>query len=371
MSLHQALFFITNGCNLRCSHCYVSASGRLRNELSFHEQLEVINMLKNYGFSNLTLLGGEPLILPRFSELLDYSIDTFRPRKDGSSNVIVQTAGTFPNFPWRRHPGVNVQVSLESCYPHEDELVRGNPNLIEKFLNSEGLEREKALRELVANGEHYESARKTLEQLDMKSHSPAIRMTCFSFNSVLKTTEWAFQNNYNVIMGRYKVFGRGKVTGFLHPPSADKMANIYYETKKLLEKYPGRGAMILDPQWQLYNQQEYAVGKKYFKHDCSICPAGTHRLSIDATGSAFFCHFPLGRKEFYLGNILTTDFYEIKAKAEEIRKKMLETPLIKSCQDCQWLSICQGGCYIPIFEGEKRGDADCPLHVLGWTKKQS
>jgi len=329
--------------------------------------MEAVFMLKEYGFHSIAYLGGEPTLRSDFSKILDYSKETFTSRGD-SYPITVQTAGSVP-FDWKHNTGINVQVSMESCYPHEDELVRGPPLLVEKFLNAEGLEREKALKELVANGEHYENARRTLEQLDIKAHNATLRLTCFSFNSVLKTVEWAFQNNWNVVMEKYKVFGRGKVTGYLHSPSAEKMAQIFYGTKKLMEKYPGRGAMVLDPSWSIYSQEEYSQGIKYFNHDCSICPAGTHRLSIDSTGSVYFCHFPLGRKEFFLGNILTTDFYEIKAKAEEIRKKMLEVELIKSCKDCQWLNICQGGCYIPIMEGEKRGDPDCPLHVLGWTKK--
>ncbi len=62
---------ITRTCNLRCVHCYADSHPQAyTGELSWEQCCEVIDDLADYGVSALLLSGGEPLVHPRFKDIL-------------------------------------------------------------------------------------------------------------------------------------------------------------------------------------------------------------------------------------------------------------------------------------------------------------
>lgn len=65
---------ITRTCNLRCVHCYSdSMAVRYPGELDWSQMKAVVRDLAAYEVPSLLLSGGEPLIHPRFSDLIDYA----------------------------------------------------------------------------------------------------------------------------------------------------------------------------------------------------------------------------------------------------------------------------------------------------------
>ena len=63
---------ITRTCNLRCVHCYSdSNASRYSGELTWEEMEEVVADLGKYGVPSLLLSGGEPMIHPRFFDLVE------------------------------------------------------------------------------------------------------------------------------------------------------------------------------------------------------------------------------------------------------------------------------------------------------------
>ncbi|RLA93840.1 MAG: hypothetical protein DRG25_03755, partial [Deltaproteobacteria bacterium] len=65
---------ITEGCNLRCIHCYAKAGKPLKDELSLTEWKKVIDELFELGYYHFTLGGGEPFFWPEILSLLKYII---------------------------------------------------------------------------------------------------------------------------------------------------------------------------------------------------------------------------------------------------------------------------------------------------------
>ena len=63
------IFELTRDCNLRCTHCIVSAGNPLPNELTTGEWLKLVDEISDYAV-RLTLTGGEPLIHPGFFRIL-------------------------------------------------------------------------------------------------------------------------------------------------------------------------------------------------------------------------------------------------------------------------------------------------------------
>ncbi|HCF61418.1 MAG TPA: hypothetical protein DFS52_25900 [Myxococcales bacterium] len=67
--LRDVVLEVTNACNLRCGHCG-STSGRPRaDELSFEEIARILREVRALGCEELTVIGGEALIRPDWSEI--------------------------------------------------------------------------------------------------------------------------------------------------------------------------------------------------------------------------------------------------------------------------------------------------------------
>ena len=68
-------FYVTNGCNLRCRHCYMSSGpARSTHELNPQERLRVIELFARvHPGGMVTLTGGEPLTCPDIFSLVDHA----------------------------------------------------------------------------------------------------------------------------------------------------------------------------------------------------------------------------------------------------------------------------------------------------------
>jgi radical SAM protein with 4Fe4S-binding SPASM domain len=65
---------ITRTCNLRCVHCYSdSMAAKYPGELDWPQMMAVVDDLAAYEIPSLLLSGGEPMIHPRFFDLIDYA----------------------------------------------------------------------------------------------------------------------------------------------------------------------------------------------------------------------------------------------------------------------------------------------------------
>ncbi|NIQ38082.1 MAG: SynChlorMet cassette radical SAM/SPASM protein ScmF [Proteobacteria bacterium] len=74
-ALNQLYFYLTEGCNLRCRHCWIApgyqAVGRTYPALDFELFRSVVEQAKPLGLSGVKLTGGEPLLHTRIREILD------------------------------------------------------------------------------------------------------------------------------------------------------------------------------------------------------------------------------------------------------------------------------------------------------------
>jgi SynChlorMet cassette radical SAM/SPASM protein ScmF len=74
--LNQIYFYLTDGCNLRCRHCWIAPKYQTEGEAATALDLDlfrhIVDQAKPLGLSAVKLSGGEPLIHPQFSEILDY-----------------------------------------------------------------------------------------------------------------------------------------------------------------------------------------------------------------------------------------------------------------------------------------------------------
>ena len=119
----KCLIQITERCNLRCKHCFVSAD----NEGSDMEYKSIIDyiipaIIKN-NISKVTLTGGEPLLYPRLADLVN-------TLSDQGVSVGICTNGVLVNEELleliKNCKGVHFNVSLDGFSPNSHGRFRGN-----------------------------------------------------------------------------------------------------------------------------------------------------------------------------------------------------------------------------------------------------
>lgn len=64
---------ITRNCTMRCKYCNITA--RKRKDLSYEEWKDAFKIVKNFGVSDVVLLGGEPTKYEHIIELVDYLVN--------------------------------------------------------------------------------------------------------------------------------------------------------------------------------------------------------------------------------------------------------------------------------------------------------
>jgi len=91
---------------------------------------------------------------------------------------------------------------------------------------------------------------------------------------------------------------------------------------------------------------------------CSLTRSCKDFITIDWNGDIYPCDNFSGYSNFLLGNLLETPISQIieNSKSQEILTQISLSP--ESCQNCQWFSVCHGGCthqsYMPGFSFGKK-----------------
>jgi molybdenum cofactor biosynthesis enzyme MoaA len=73
--LNQIYFYLTEGCNLRCRHCWIApkyeSEGNSYPALDLDLFKTIIEQAKPLGLTGVKLTGGEPLLHPQIEEILE------------------------------------------------------------------------------------------------------------------------------------------------------------------------------------------------------------------------------------------------------------------------------------------------------------
>lgn len=121
-------FYLTEGCNLKCRHCWIQpkfqGGGRSYPALDFDLFQSIIQQAKPLGLSGVKLTGGEPLIHPEIERLLDHILDE-ELRLTVETNGVAITPGLARKM--KACKNTFVSVSMDGVSPETHEWVRGVP----------------------------------------------------------------------------------------------------------------------------------------------------------------------------------------------------------------------------------------------------
>ncbi len=139
---HVVAWNLTRRCNLRCSHCYISAGPfeTTESELTTAESLRVIDELVAVNPSPMLILsGGEPLVRDDLAEIASYA-------SGRGATVVVGTNGTTlsePRVAMLAGAGVSgVAVSVDSLDAGTHDHFRGGAHALERTQEALGRLRE-------------------------------------------------------------------------------------------------------------------------------------------------------------------------------------------------------------------------------------
>jgi len=143
--LNQIYFYLTEGCNLRCRHCWIAPKYQTDEHrysaLDFDLFRSAIEQAKPLGLSGVKLTGGEPLLHPRIPDILDFiRIEDLRLTVE--TNGLLCTPELAEQMASCKSPHISVSVDGADSETHE--WVRGVPGCFEAAL--------KGIRNLVGVG---------------------------------------------------------------------------------------------------------------------------------------------------------------------------------------------------------------------------
>ncbi|TFH62067.1 MAG: radical SAM protein, partial [Gemmatimonadales bacterium] len=143
--LNQLYFYLTEGCNLRCRHCWIVPRYQADNHpyslLNLDLFRSIIEQAKPVGLTAVKLTGGEPLLHPQILEILEI-IRNEDLRLTVETNGVLCTPELAREMASCKSPFVS--VSLDGSDPETHEWVRRVPGCFEASL--------KGIRNLVEAG---------------------------------------------------------------------------------------------------------------------------------------------------------------------------------------------------------------------------
>lgn len=131
--LNQLYFYLTEGCNLACRHCWLAPAldrdGTRRPVLPVELFERAIREARPLGLTRVKLTGGEPLLHPRFAELLAVT----RAEEVGvtiETNGVLCTPETAQAIAAAKAPFVSVSIDGADAQTHD--WLRGVPGAFDK-----------------------------------------------------------------------------------------------------------------------------------------------------------------------------------------------------------------------------------------------
>lgn len=130
------LVVLTNRCNMDCDYCYTEANDHLNeDEINKDKWKNIFDSIKIPGsrrIQNLSFTGGEPTCHPDFIDIFNYVSGKFKV--EVSTNGLRLTERHFNAF--ENFDGLmKINISMDSCYSEEDEIMRGT-NTYQKRLEN-------------------------------------------------------------------------------------------------------------------------------------------------------------------------------------------------------------------------------------------
>lgn len=293
---------LTEACNLECRFCYNSQNPIFANT---QDVLNIFKSLARQGVLEVVLTGGEPLLHPDFEIIAREAGKQF-------TNVLLQTNGTRLDekmLALLEDAGfIGLNISLHGdCEAHE-----------------------------------YLTRRTGSFQLAMSAINFALASSLSTWvNMTLTNHNWLQVENHLVSLERLGVrnftFTRFTPTGSgknaYMSLSAVEIAQLIHVFDKFRKNHPHCSVLIA-------NAVPRCILPAGLAHYSEPCSYGVDRFYVNVHGDLMTC----GMSRIVLGNVITQTIHDIKKDSDVYKRLCVCDSLPSSCQQCNEILLCRGGC---------------------------
>ena len=301
--------YVTNSCNLRCPHCFMSAGVAMNNEMTTAEIKRILTEFKQNSGEFVTFTGGEPMMRKDFVELLHFS------KEIGLINTVLSNG-----LLWKDEDINNsykaiteIQISIDGVDDKTNSSIRGIGN--------------------------FNKAVYTAKEFAKRGVKTSI------------ATTFAIDDLQLDIIPKYL-----KLKSEIEH---DAKGDISFKfSKKIL---PGRGVIPTEAQNQEYMLRISAIENAVrpnakienfmLGHEPNMISrnCGIGGISIRADGHVFFCNRVHEVDDY--GHIFTHSMKEWMEIGKELNE-YTSVDNVEPCRSCYLKNICNGGCRIDDFSNK-------------------
>lgn len=308
--------YLTNACNLHCTHCFMNAGKMLQEELTVEKWKEVLSAFYQTGGEFVTFTGGEPTMYKDFEEVVIFA----------------------------HQQGLKVTVLSNGLLWSDENIARIKPYLDEIQFSIDGVTEQENAK--VRGKNHFEKVVDTVCRFAMADVRTSVATT-FTWENLSTADEYKrFVDSIKQRVGK-RVF--------------------FKLTKKML---PGRGKSFSDEENRRYYEQIDAIERAVdpttgyanfiegHEPNVMIGNCGFGGLSIASDGNVYFCN-RISEVDCF-GNVCRDKFEDILNKG----KLVLEATAVDNatpCRDCRLRYVCGGDCRVDYFNFKG--------HIKGWNRE--
>lgn len=332
---------LTSRCNLRCKHCY-NESGILREEISLEALNNILGCYDENVYPFITLSGGEPLLHPKFWDILKTIKDS------GVQNILLITNATLitPDIAKRLADSkIAIQVSLNGSTAATHDLLCGKGSF-----------------EATLNGLH--------NLVDAGAERVLVRFTMAQCNKMdfVNTVELCAEMNIeNVLFGALAMRGRAKC-------NSSNLEIPLLEIEEIVEELKANEKLKILKEKKFPN---FGI-PEIFTGGCPLVIPSEEVVEfnprIDSAGNVFLCQ-SFSDQMYSVGNINQMNLAEIMRTEDfsRILNFLYTSTFYKSeCEKCLWNSVCGRGCIAQCINqcsNVQATDGECILRRRGFAKE--
>ena len=326
-------WMITGKCNYNCLHCFNAVDNTpLMSEWTLEEAEKLLDEAEACGVNSFTITGGEPMLHPKFLEILE-QID-----KRGMFVYELNTNGYFINPPIldclsRLAIRPKIKISFDGIGHHD--WLRNREGAEQDAIRAIKLCLKKKFRVMVQTNVHRGNLDTLLETAKLMDSLGVETMR------IIRTTEaprWE-QNGGNATLKITEYYDLMLEFAVRYMKSDCKMNIIIWQFMHL---WPATGSYSMVP--VMYRKDQY-------RDSLPVCKGARGMVAIAANGNVFPCHQMSGLCEKQGGtfcNVKSASLQAILQDSEYLYNVCTTVDKIKEhdskCRDCQYFIHCAGGC---------------------------
>jgi len=357
-----AYLAITGRCNYSCRHC-IAADGLddSSDELSLETLCDLFDQMKALGITRLWLTGGEPMIHPHFSEIVEEAT------KRGMKITRLLTNGTFLTQEsldhlkkWGQYPEMG--ISFDGIGTHD--WMRCHEGAEALSLAGIDLAVKNGFSVTPHINVNHVTAPVIIETCRVLVKEHGVRS--FRMMPTARSPRW------NAMAGPHDKITNDEYFGLMldllrtnyeeHWGATIDMVNLSMVYHTELLKNPPQ----LQPHAPIMHWCRRASDLIFIAHDGRVLPCNAYEGTSKQYG--FLCGDDININKRPLKDILTDSEY-VHFCTEKIENHLRD---MEKCRTCKWVGLCCGGC--PLFAlGNRMHLADenpqCEFYTKGWAEQ--